>query len=263
MTEIISHNTAESIAQHYAEATKNIRNGLMYLQKAYQELKQYLECPTVIPPRFAHYDFNTQEAVEDTVENIRKKLKADTWLSLVRTSGIDEVMTEKTRRIFEQEVERDKTPEITAENIIKVLSRFTSNVPVFAKEFVEDAVRALHPRFSKLKTNKRLEIEKKVIVEYGVEFFCGSFVLSMCGKKTLKTIDNAFHLLDGKGVAKYPDDLVTQVKQALIDKKGTCETEYFSCKWYRNGNIHVAFKRLDLVEQLNRVWGRDKVKEGI
>ncbi|WP_459933881.1 DUF4942 domain-containing protein [Fundidesulfovibrio butyratiphilus] len=32
-----------------------------------------------------------------------------------------------------------------------------------------------------------------------------------------------------------------------------CETSYFQCKWFKNGNLHIVFKRLDLLEKLNRI----------
>lgn len=37
--------------------------------------------------------------------------------------------------------------------------------------------------------------------------------------------------------------------------KGVGETEYFKFKCYKNGNLHLEFKRSDLVDTLNQIAG--------
>jgi hypothetical protein len=39
------------------------------------------------------------------------------------------------------------------------------------------------------------------------------------------------YLLGGRGVAKYPEDAVTKINEAIGDKQWECETEYFAFRW--------------------------------
>jgi len=67
--------------------------------------------------------------------------------------------------------------------------------------------------------------------------------------------------MDGKGPIKYPGDMTTQIQATIQDKKDTCETEYFKCKWYMKGTLHLEFKRMDLVEKLNKMVGGNRLRK--
>ena len=61
-------------------------------------------------------------------------------------------------------------------------------------------------------------------------------------------LDSVFSLLDGKGPIR---DYKSPLREAIDACDGKGETTYFRFKCYRNGNLHLEFKRLDLVKQLN------------
>ena len=42
--------------------------------------------------------------------------------------------------------------------------------------------------------------------------------------------------------------------------RNTYQDDYFKFKWFRNGNLHIEFKREDLLTELNRVGGEGQVK---
>ncbi len=55
-----------------------------------------------------------------------------------------------------------------------------------------------------------------------------------------------------------PHPLIFSGQQLAIieaSRTGTGETEYFKFKWHRNHNLHLEFKRLDLVEKLHAASG--------
>jgi hypothetical protein len=133
-------------------------------------------------------------------------------------------------------------------------------MPDLLDETISEAFETLRPRRSHLKTNSEYEVGKKVILSYIVEV--GYSFMATYAENRLRSIDNAFHLLDGKGPIKYPGDLVTTLRSALQQKTIRCETEYFSCEWYKNGNLHLTFKRLDLVRELNKRAGGSRLRKG-
>jgi hypothetical protein len=73
-------------------------------------------------------------------------------------------------------------------------------------------------------------------------------------KDHLKDLDNIFHLLDGRGAVKYACDLVTAIETS---DKFTAETEYFAAHWYKNGNLHLIFKRMDLADKLAQIGSKN------
>ena len=62
-----------------------------------------------------------------------------------------------------------------------------------------------------------------------------------------------FHALDGNGTIKTHRGPLIDAKEAAKD--GTGETDYFRFRCFRNRNLHLEFKRLDLVAKLNAVAG--------
>ncbi len=79
-------------------------------------------------------------------------------------------------------------------------------------------------------------------------------------ERNLAALDNCFHLLDGRGVAKYPEDAVTKINEAIGDKQWECETEYFAFHRYKKDSMHICFRRLDLVRRLNKLAGGNRLK---
>ena len=72
-------------------------------------------------------------------------------------------------------------------------------------------------------------------------------------EQNIRAIDNVFHALDGNGTIKsHRGPLIDAIEAS---KDGTGETEYFRFRCFRNRNLHLEFKRLDLVAKLNAVAG--------
>ncbi len=71
----------------------------------------------------------------------------------------------------------------------------------------------------------------------------------------MTAMDNVFHMLDGKGIPPgYNGPLITAINQTGPEGKG--QTDYFKFALYAgNGNMHLEFRRIDLVDQLNSVAG--------
>jgi hypothetical protein len=62
-----------------------------------------------------------------------------------------------------------------------------------------------------------------------------------------------FHVLDGKQPPTHLNDAGHVVGHASHQHAGECDTDYFRFKLYQNGNLHVVFKRPDLVAKANKI----------
>ena len=127
-------------------------------------------------------------------------------------------------------------------------------------EFIRETFNLLRPPGSEYKINTEYEIEEKVVLDYIIDNNYGFITMSYSGRQNLTSLDNCFHLLDGKEVAKYPNNAATIMNSAINDKKWECETEYFEFRWYKKGSLHIRFKRLDLVRRLNQLAGGNHLK---
>lgn len=76
-------------------------------------------------------------------------------------------------------------------------------------------------------------------------------------EERLSALENVFTSLDGRGsvTKNYYSAISTAIKAA--PKAETCqgETPYFAFRGFRNGNLHLRIKRLDLLARFNRMAG--------
>ena len=79
-------------------------------------------------------------------------------------------------------------------------------------------------------------------------------------QQQLQTLENVFIALDGKGITGngYRSDLENAIHAS---EDGTGQTEYFDFRAYKNGNLHLLFRRSDLLAELNRRAGGMNLSE--
>lgn len=70
----------------------------------------------------------------------------------------------------------------------------------------------------------------------------------------LLAIDSVMRVLDGRTPIQNRHG---ELAEAI--GRGDTETEYFKFKCFKNGNLHLEFKRLDLVQRLNQIATGDLV----
>ena len=148
-------------------------------------------------------------------------------------------------------------PEITEENIFNLLEKFIEDAPAIQEELFEQVFKLLRPPGGyggEYKTNDKFKVGKKVILTWMVDRRCdGSFHVSYYHSDELNALDRVFHLLDGAGIQNGYQSLLVQAIDTCEDGKG--ETDYFKFKCYKNRNLHIEFKRMDIVKELNRIAG--------
>lgn len=76
-------------------------------------------------------------------------------------------------------------------------------------------------------------------------------------------MENVFHALDGKGsISKSHRGLLVDAIEALEWRgDGRGETELFEFRCFRNGNLHLRFKRLDLLKRFNQRAGGKRLRQ--
>lgn len=199
-----------------------------------------------------HYHSNNYNLTK--LDKMFDKWRRDAWRVLVEHLGVKSVMSVAARAKFEHDLERGELPEIGADAILGIVGGLAAQAKDFAREAAKEVfeiLRPSHPHFGgQYKTNDAFRVGKKVILCWYVERgYQGAFRVNYTHEPHVRAIDGIFHVLDGKGVIKEgKGPLLTAIEES---QEGRGETDYFKFKCFKNHNLHLEMKRLDLVKELN------------
>ena len=181
------------------------------------------------------------------------------WDRLIDQLGVRQFLSIRAAEDLDRQLRDRQMPEITLETMRDLAQSYRSQIASLHEDAVREVFDLLRPRSSwgaKHKTNEknRWQLGKKVVLTGWVErTFSKRYVLTREQQAT--ALENVLRALDGKGMvqASYHPDLYHAVE--LADEEGRGETEHFRFRCFRNGNLHLEFKRMDLVAQLNKIAG--------
>jgi len=197
----------------------------------------------------------------EPLQEVELALKKSCWSNLINRLGIRKVLSIKRAEELHKKLDNPKElPEITTANVFEMLDLLVGNAANFARESVLEVYNHFHchRESEHLKTNLRNATEdlgRKIIVHGYVEpgyGNAGTFRVSYYRDNALTSLDRVFHILDGKpfNTAGYQSPLIDAINTC---QGGVGETEYFKFKCYYNHNLHLEFKRLDLLKEFNRI----------
>jgi len=268
-TDIIKKQTATEMAEAYVQACQLVDEGYRTLAKA----QNLLDATFSSHARFTSFDvieshttgFDLKERLDVTILNTVVRLRKGAWRRILDLLEIDKIVTVKRLEEIRKNIENGALPDIRVENIYDMVMSFAQNAPAFREELVKEVYEILrpHPRWSKeYKTNSQDQVGKKVILTWMIENKYGGGFRVRYGRShdELMAIDKVFHLLDGQGIPEGYEGPLIDAIQTAADGQG--ETAYFKFQAYQNNNIHLTFKRLDLVKLLNQVAGGGALKSG-
>lgn len=196
----------------------------------------------------------------DSIDVIVGAMKRKAWRMLFDRLGVKKVMSVARREEFDKRLESGELPEITADAVVGTILGMVDALPDFARDAAKEVFEILRPWRADYKTNSAFRVGKKVVLASYVTpgwSGCGRFRVCHYREAKLIAIDGVFHVMDGKGVmADRKGPLVASIEAS---KEGHGETEFFKWKGFKNGNLHLEFKRLDLVKQLNFLGAGERV----
>ena len=252
-TDLIKHQRVTAMAAQYDKAIEEIEQAKSLLLSAGDRMKSEFGRGAIL------------SSIEYDIERSLKEMKPLAWRYILTQSQITSFLSIKRKKELDKQIEEDKLPDITEENIISTLQSFIEDSSTLLNETVKEVFDWLIPYWrDDFKTNKKYQVGKKVIKDWMVEHSWGNcFHIRYGSEDQLTALDNAFHLMDGKGVPRHPDNLVCQIntamKESTIDESlykknaDTFENDMYKIKWYLKGTMHIEFKRLDLLKKLNKI----------
>lgn len=206
---------------------------------------------------------------EDVLKNAEKEI----WAALVERSGVLRVASTKRAEAIRKQLDDGDLPALTPANVAAWASETWGSIEDMHRERVREVFEWLRPHRDTYKTNGKFEIGKRVVLEYMVEKAdkFGSWrprvSWSAWGSSTrrmlLRSLETVFRAFDGKGnVLPGNRSAIEEAIEASDPENPTGETEYFRFRACRNGNLHLEFKRLDLLARLNKEAGGRVLRGG-
>lgn len=197
------------------------------------------------------------------------KLKKGAWKEIVDKFNLFSIMSMKRvheleRGFYDESTPCEKLgiPDFTIDNILAFIDTQREALPNLMAEKVLEVYDILRPnnRWRQLKTNDKslnVGIGEKVILSYYMEQkWGGGLKVNYNRREDLNAIQAVFWLLDGKGTPKDGEKLYYVLDNS--ERAETYEDAYLRLKGYLNGNIHIEFKRPDLVKKILTIV-REKV----
>lgn len=252
----------------YKQSEQDIREAYALLVKAEERLIEAFQSED------ASYRFDLSRDDNRRIEyrapdKLIHHVKHGAWKALVAKMGIRSAMSIKRAAELDAQLEGkprhynetvEPLPEITEANILAMMETTFTQLPAMIEEAVKEVYDWLRPTSGwrlEYKTNQKSQwrLDRKIILPHCISHGYGEtpFKVDYHRQQNMTALDNVFHMLDGKGIVKtYHGPLSDAITRS---ETGIGETDYFKFKCYGNCNLHLEFKRLDLVEKLNAVAG--------
>jgi hypothetical protein len=174
------------------------------------------------------------------------------WASLQKLSGLRTLMDDKARREFEEQLAK-QPPAFTADNITATYMSLAADAGNIFERGLVNVFNNFNPH--RYKTNSAFKIGPRAVLAHVFTEY-GSWNYYARYEQQLIDLDRVFHVLDGK---KPPEGSTAAdvIYFARKEKKQTAETPYFTARiFHGNGNVHLKFTRLDLVNRANDIIAR-------
>jgi len=190
-----------------------------------------------------------------SISDFRTKLDQRLWHQAFDHTGFMQLMDREAKARFMDDVERAPPP-FTIENIRSTfLSVAQQADEMFARGLVNVFLR-LSDRH-KTNTNEPFKVNRKAILTSMAEQDWRRPTVHISyrsyASEQLNDIDRVFKILDGKKHTPRTLELACNAAFADESNPNRYSDDYYEIRGYRNGNLHITFKRQDLLDKANRI----------
>ena len=255
-TDIVKRNTVAEMVRAYQLAEKEVKAGYRLIFRANQrsaggvhtELR-YKDEKDVIADCLL-------EMKREVWKGIIDKLNVRQMMSTVKANELDAQLYGQDSRNWKHDGSIKELPEVTEENIWQTIKGLMDNLGNFQTEAIQEAFDTIRRNSEGYKsTEEGFKVGEKSVLTLMTEAnYSGGLRIRYNSEQRARVIENAFRLLDGKGPAQSNKAEICEKLQAGSEG----ETEYYRFRAFKNGNLHVWFKRMDLVKKLNEIGAQGR-----
>ena len=240
LNQIAIPKTLEDFIEARSRAITLYKQAVQLLDKCKNELDQA-----------ASYVYPAGNISTISMERFIKDVDRGLWRSAFDKTGFMQIMDAQARREFEDSLVKTP-PDFTEGNIRSIfIDLFQGSEMLFKRGIVN----VFHGLGNEYVTNRKepFRVGRKVIMSYMTSTWGGYLSISTGyakAREKINDIDRVIKVLDGK--QHHPRWLESAVNAAF--KVGEVyEDEYYQIKGFKNGNMHLIFKRQDLLDKANEL----------
>lgn len=213
------------------------------------------------------------------LEQITESANSYAWSQIYHMTHLEQIMSvEASKKVKDRIYSNDIEP-LTQENLNAMLTTAVQNSTEFMRQAIKEIYDLLTPGKTNsyrqnLKTNRKnaAAIGKKVILLNMVEHHWMNYIdnpydywnIDYEREIQLIQLDKIFHAIDGKSILNtdaYRSPLVDSIKK-MPTSSCMGETEYFRFKCCINTNLHLEFKKPEIVKYINQSVGVSNILKG-
>lgn len=181
-------------------------------------------------------------------KRIRAELDCSMWRRAFDMTGFKQLMDAQAVSEFEKSLS-PMPPEFTEANIRATFIDLRLNACGMFRRGVFNVFRQLSDDY---RTNAKepFRIGRKVVMSWmvGPSFRRGLQIRYGSSADKLNDLDRVFQTLDGK---QFQPRTLESAMNAAFEAGKVFESDYYRAKAFKNGNLHLEFKRLDLLDKVN------------
>ena len=204
------------------------------------------------------YDCRPPELADECLE-----IERSAWRTFIDDLHLREILSVQAREKLDKQLYENTRgygrepalPPFDEANVWGFFEQTCNGIGDMFKEAVVEVFKWLTPgqKWSGLKTNSDFRIGMKVICCGAAEHYgSGTMHAAYSRRARIDALGNVLSLLDGKGVRKSPENSLSDAWTKAWQGSAPFEDGNMTAKAFSNGNVHITFKRKDLVDQLNQ-----------
>lgn len=194
------------------------------------------------------YGLPSECVIRGTLKDCTKDIDRQFWRAAFEKTGYMQLLDAASRKVFDEDM-RQNPPVF---NVGNIRSTFISLSQTSEQMFSDGIVNVFRRLSGNYQTNDAFKIGHKIIMSGmmqhrwsgGLEFRYG------WSDDQINDIDRVIKTLDGK---KHTPRELSCAMVGSFGKKEIYEDQYYRAKAFKNSNLHLEFKRADLVDKINLI----------
>lgn len=255
--ELARRYTIPELVAAWREAEAVVRLSFRTLVEAEQRINAVYTLNGSYPIRVTASRYHPNEIDFKDIDSALERMARDCWGTIVAKCELHRMMSIQRAHELDEQLKKGELPPITEENVANFIQGCLDNLPKMLEEAVGEVFDWLRPCHTDYKTNSKLEIGPKVVLTYMVEEGYGgeSFRLNYNKSQHVMAMENVFSALDGKGQIAKANRSALETAIGASGPSGRGETPLFKFRAFKNRNLHLEFRRLDLLKRFNMIAG--------
>lgn len=241
VTDIIKSVNIDDILAHREAFIKELKQTAKHMEAAEKIYIQSNIDPDRVFEALPRERFTSYKAERFSVEEFTKGFDATAWDHLMKASGMLSFMNASSIETWREDVIKKRIPELTKENILTTFQGIYDKRLIMLESGILSVFRALSYDY---KSNNPVKFGKKIIREK----MCSDLRIHQMQASHLDDLERFMHIADGK---PQPD-----TRTGFGSAPPHHETDYLETENFQNGNVHIKFKRPDLVDKMNAIIGK-------